>query len=156
MNQEEVSTNKTGSFQCLTSIGTDRNYFKVIIKLLNRKLENYNLIFLEWDLSACHTKILVILYPSETPLIRKIFCNDENIWGQIARYFPKEIIQLIGGNQVLKGWSKVIAYKCLQGDSISYDGIIPSLGPKGLSELSRSNKDLVVKCFIENLILRII
>lgn len=58
---------------CSTLVSTDKNYKKALIRILDELLKPFGLKFYEWDLSACHTKILVSLFPDETPLIRKVF-----------------------------------------------------------------------------------
>lgn len=140
--------------QCSTLIMSDRNFKKVLIKLLNKFLKPYNLVFQEWDLSACHTKILISLYPEKTPTIRSVFKKDESIWDEFANFFSTSIIDAIGGKSVLKAWSKIVAYKCLQGGSVSYEAILASLGPKGLSEFDPDKQDMIIKCFQENPVLK--
>lgn len=83
-----------------------------------------------------------------------MFENDESIWEEFARFFAEEMITLIGGPLVLKAWSKIVAYKCLQGGSVTHDGILTSLGPKGLSEMDAQNKEIFIKCFEQNPVLK--
>lgn len=74
LKSKENQTNvKTELQQYSTLVSADKNLKKVIIKILNNQLRFSNLKLVEWDLSACHTKILVSLFPKETPLIRKVF-----------------------------------------------------------------------------------
>lgn len=54
----------------------------------------------------------------------------------------------------MKAWSKIIAYKCLQGGSVSYDGILTSLGPKGLSEVRKEDRDIIINAFQQNPVLK--
>lgn len=145
-----IETNKT----CSTLIGVEKNYKKVLIQLLNQKLKPYNLVFQEWDLSACHTKVLISLYPDQTPTIRSVFSKDESIWDEFAKSFSDLIIEAIGGPSVLKAWSKIIAYKCLQVGSVSYDGIKASLDPKGLSKLDSEDQEIIIQGFQDNPVLK--
>lgn len=95
-------TIKIENTSCSTLISTDKNYKKVMINVLNKQFEKYNLKFVEWDLSACHTKILISLFPKDTPLIQKVFEQDESIWTEFDRFFPEELMKLIGGHTLLK------------------------------------------------------
>ncbi len=52
-----------------------------------------------------------------------MFLQYESMWNELARFFSKESIQLVVKAQVLKVWFKGVAYKALQGKSVSDDGI---------------------------------
>lgn len=139
---------------CSTLISADKRYKNIIVKFLNHGLEKHGFALYEWDLAACHTKILVSLFPEQTPIIRRVLENDESIWDEFSRSFPEEIIEDIGGRSVLKAWSKIVAYKCLQGGSVSQEGIKASLDPKGLKNIDPSKQEIILDCFAKNPVLR--
>ena len=99
--------------------GLERNFKKLLLSFLNVALERCNLELVEFDFASCHTKVLVSLFPEQTPLLHKVFDKEVSLWREFEKDFDPYMVKQIGGSGKLKEFYKVVVYACLQGGSIS-------------------------------------